>query len=288
MSPLDQPSETARPDEPEGRLVEAGVYPTYTDAFQHSLVVLAMGQACWIAPPGPGHRLLVEPPVLEAAREQLARFDRESVGWPPPPLADPSVHRKTEILTPLLWSLSVLAVFRLQLQAPGWTRAGALDTQAMFEQGEWWRAGTALFLHGDAAHVISNALSGIVAFSVLLSTVGRLRGWLLLALASILGNLAVAAGHAGREYRSVGASTAIFAALGLLTGRAIRVVCRADTRRRWRAVFVPAAAGLAVLGLYGAGGTNVDVPAHFTGFVAGVVLGFAAALPRPSSGERRG
>jgi ribosomal protein S18 acetylase RimI-like enzyme len=35
-----------------------------------------------------------------------------------------------------------------------------------------------------------------------------------------------------------------------------------------------------LLGLYGAGGTHTDVGAHATGFAAGLVFGFAAALPR--------
>jgi len=48
---------------------------------------------------------------------------------------------------------------------------------------------------------------------------------------------------------------------------------RADPHR-WRAVFVPLAAGLTLLGLFGAGDLRIDVGAHVTGFTAGLVLGF--------------
>jgi hypothetical protein len=64
-------------------LVEAGIYPTSEGGFEHGLVVLAMGQPYWLIPSEAGFRLLVEPGAFEEAREQLARFDRESVGWPP-------------------------------------------------------------------------------------------------------------------------------------------------------------------------------------------------------------
>jgi membrane associated rhomboid family serine protease len=289
-------------------LAEAGVYPTSAAGFDHGLVVLAMGRPYWLVSSALGFRLLVEPPAIEAAREQLACFDRESIGWPPPPATPESPTRKTEFSTPLIWALAVLTVFCGQIEWPGALEtAGALDTQAVFGHGEWWRLGTALFLHADLGHLASNVLSGIFVFAVVVSTIGRLRGWLLLTVASIAGNFAVAALHYPHEYHSLGASTAIFAGLGLLTGRAVGTVRRsrhppalsphpkptggtpvlrgmgvspmseeygerADPHP-WRAVFVPLAAGLTLLGLFGAGDLRTDVGAHVTGFVAGLVLG---------------
>lgn len=279
MPVLNPSADPVEENVPEG-LVEAGSYATHADAFQHSLVVLAMGSAAWLAEEGPRHRLLVETAALPAAREQLARFDRESTRWPPAPFTDAPALAQAEVLTPLLWSAGLLAFFSFQMRHPEWVRWGAMDAEAVFGRGEIWRAATALLLHGDAAHVVSNALGGIFVLSALLTTVGRLRGWLLLGLASVAGNLAVGAVNYGREYRSLGASTALFAALGLLTGRAVRVVARASGPRRWTAMLLPAAAGFVMLALYGAGGTQVDVPAHFTGFVAGLVLGFFAGVPR--------
>jgi membrane associated rhomboid family serine protease len=88
----------------------------------------------------------------------------------------------------------------------------------------------------------------------------------------------VAALNQGNEYRSLGASTGIFAAIGLLTGRALRVVFRANHPHRWRTLFVPFGTGLTVLALYGAGGQQVDVMAHLTGFCAGLMLGSIAGV----------
>lgn len=262
-------------------LVEVGSYRTAHEGFEHGLVVLASGRACWLLPAGDQHRLFVEPAAAEEVRVQLARFDRESLRWPPPPILDPWQGRGLAMITPLLWAAVILAIFHVSARSPAWTELGALDASAVFDRGEVWRAATALFLHGSAAHVISNTLSGVLVFSAVLSTIGRVRGWLLLALSAIAGNVAVAAVNYPGPYQSVGASTAIFAGVGLLTGRAIRVIARSQHPHRWRAMFVPFAAGLTVLALYGAGEMRVDVGAHLTGFLAGLALGFAAALQRP-------
>lgn len=270
-----------------GDLAEAGVYATATAGFDHGLVVLAMGQPFWLVPSEAGYRLLVEPAALAAVGGQLACFDRESLGWPPRAAVEARPARRLELFTPLLWALVVLVVFWSQGVWPGrWEEAGALDARAVFDGGEWWRLGTALFLHADVGHLVSNLLSGIFVFAAVVSTIGRRRGWLLLGLASIAGNLTVAALNYPGPYRSLGASTAIFAGLGLLTGRAIRVLRRPGRPHPWRAMFAPLAAGITLLALFGAGGLQTDVGAHLMGFAAGLVLGFAAGLPSPGRAAR--
>ncbi|MBM3856254.1 MAG: rhomboid family intramembrane serine protease [Verrucomicrobia bacterium] len=266
-------------------LAEAGVYATADAGFERGLVVLAMGLPYWLIPSEGGFRLLVEPCALPAVGVQLRCFEREAVGWPPRPLLETQAMRRTELVTPMLWCLSVLATFWLQAVRPEWTDAGALEAQAIFGRGEWWRPITALFLHADSAHVTANTLGGLFVFSAVLTTLGRARGWVLLTLASIAGNVAVAALRYPGPDRSVGASTAVFAGLGLLTGRAIGVVRCAEHPHRWRAMFGALGAGLTVLALYGAGGMRVDVAAHVAGFGAGLVAGCAVAL-RPKT-ERK-
>ena len=278
MPAPDDTANASRPDEhlPDD-LAEAGVYGTTQEGFDHSLVVLAQGQACWLMPSDTGYRLLVEPSAATSARAELASYDRESVGWPLRIAPEESAKARLDLVTPLLWALAVLAVFRGQLLHPEWTDAGLLDTTAMFGRGEWWRALTSLFLHADEVHLVSNLFSGVFVFAAVLSIFGRARGWLLLGLSAMAGNLAVAAMHYPGPYHSLGASTAVFAALGLLTGRAVRLAVSARHPHRRRSFFVPTAAGLTVLALYGGGGPPVDVLAHVTGFVTGAVLGFLAS-----------
>jgi rhomboid protease GluP len=277
MSPSLSPDATS--DALPADLAEAGVYGTFAAGSEHGLVVLAMGESYWLLASGDEYRLLVEPHLAAAVREQLGRFDRESRRWPPAPILDEPALPHFELLLPLGWATLVLGLFLGQAVHPDWTVRGALDGNALFQYGEWWRPFTALFLHGSGDHVIANAVSGLLVFSAVLTTFGRWRGALLLGLASFTANTAVAALHFPEPYRSLGASTAIFAGVGLLTGRAARLVARSTHPHRWRLLFVPLAAGLTVLALYGAGGLHesVDVGAHVAGFAMGGVAGFVAA-----------
>jgi membrane associated rhomboid family serine protease len=282
MSALDFPEASSDPHEAD--LVEAGAFPTAAEAAEHGVVVLALGHPYWLLETPEGFRLLIEREAAPAAYPHLAAYHRERMRWPPPPILDPWKPRKTELLTPLLWAAIVLAAFEFTGRSPQWFDRGALTAQALFQNGEWWRPVTSLFLHANAPHVISNALSGILVFCAVVSTFGRLRGWTLVLLAGVLGNLAVAAANYPEPYSTVGASTAIIAGVGLLSGRAIRVASRSTHPHRWRAMFAPFAAGATVLALHGAGDQRVDVGAHFTGFLAGLMLGFVAGLVRADGG----
>jgi membrane associated rhomboid family serine protease len=139
--------------------------------------------------------------------------------------------------------------------------------------GEWWRAATALTLHADAGHAAGNA----VALGLLLWALARRLGpgpatWLALG-AGLAGNAATALVTRG-GHLSVGASTAVFGALGALT------VLHAPRRQAWLAL----ASGVALLGMLGTGERS-DLFAHLFGFVAGVAEGWAlrrAAPPRRS------
>ena len=281
---------TAPGDVPLGEaLAEAGAYATEAEGFDHGLVVLAMGLPFWLMPLDGSYRLRVEPAQLAAVQDQLARFGRESAGWPPRPAVPESATSHLALGGPVLWALVVATVFWIQGEQPGWLeRSGALEPQGLLVRGEWWRPFTALFLHGNTAHLVANVLTGTLVFAVVGATFGRLRGWLLLAVAAVAANTAVAALNFPGPYRSLGASTAVFAGLGLLTGKALRVAWRGASVNRWRAVAVPLGAGLTLLGLYGAGGARTDVAAHAAGFGTGLLAGlFAAPALRRSASSAR-
>src|SRR5271170_6959760 len=152
-----------------------------------------------------------------------------------------------------------------------WLSRGALDAGAA---REWWRALTALTLHLDQEHLLGNLLFGVFAGIA----AGRLLGPGL-AWASILGAAALANYAeiliAPATHRAVGASTAVFAALGLLSGLAWRQ--RLSLReRRWYAA-APLIAGICLLTLLGAGSEHVDVLGHGLGFLMGVGVGWLYA-----------
>lgn len=135
--------------------------------------------------------------------------------------------------------------------------------------GEWWRSLTALTLHADLGHVMGNALSGALFIGFLARRLGFGMALSLCVAAGAAGNLLNAWLHQAR-HDSVGASTAIFAAVG---GLAALVLPRRN-RRTDRPWIVSVGAGLGILAMLGTG-ERADLWAHFFG----LACGFALALP---------
>jgi membrane associated rhomboid family serine protease len=149
-----------------------------------------------------------------------------------------------------------------------WLSLGSLDAGA---RSEWWRAVTALTLHLDQEHLLGNVLFGAVAGAAASRLLGPGIAW-----ASILG-AAVLANYAEIlmspvTHRAVGASTAVFAALGLLSGMAWRQ--RLTLRERLWYRWAPLMAGICLLTLLGAGTAHVDVLGHALGFLFGLGVGW--------------
>jgi membrane associated rhomboid family serine protease len=99
-------------------------------------------------------------------------------------------------------------------------------------------------------------------------------------LAGAGGNYVNALFH-GSFHVSVGASTSVFGAVGVLGG--LGVVRRRRKGVRGRLAWMPIIAGLALLAMLGMGGERVDLWAHLFGFLVGGVMGVlvAFAVPRP-------
>lgn len=141
--------------------------------------------------------------------------------------------------------------------------------------GQWWRALTALTLHADAAHLVGNLVAGSVVIYWLATRVGSGVAGLLVLLTGGLGNLLNAYLQLS-THRSIGASTSVFAAVGLLAALATADLRTGRRRRRTtprRRLLRPASAALAIFALTGVGTGRVDVLAHVTGMVAGFGLG---------------
>ncbi|MEM6472811.1 MAG: rhomboid family intramembrane serine protease [Planctomycetota bacterium] len=147
---------------------------------------------------------------------------------------------------------------------------GAMHARSVME-GQWYRNFTALMLHADIGHLLSNLLFGIL-FGVLASR--RLGGgvaWLTIVVAGACGNL-INALTRPPDHSSIGASTAVFAALGLLVADALHPMHHANSSR-WKR-HSPLIAGVVLLSLLGVGGPKTDVNAHVTGFLSGLVIGW--------------
>jgi len=235
--------------------------------LERSVVLEAMGIAHEVQPaPDGGWALLVDDGDAPAAEAALAAWEAENPPRPHP-VARPDYGRT---LTGVAAGLAILAFAVLAgLPPPGSLAArGSADAARMLD-GEWWRAATALTLHADLAHAAANG----VAIAIFLGAVARrlgpaLAAWSALA-AGVGGNvltaLAVRGGHV-----SIGASTAVFGALGTLS--ALQV----PRRGAW----VTLGVGVALLGLLGTG-ARADLPAHLLGFAVGVTAGLAVRRRAP-------
>jgi len=140
--------------------------------------------------------------------------------------------------------------------------------------GQVYRAVTALMVHADAAHLAGNMLGITVFGAAVAAETGWGLGWLMILISGIAGNM-LNAGMYGSGHLSIGASTAVFGAIGILAG--YQVARRFQSRRRGLVAWAPLAGGLALLGFIGSG-ERVDIMAHFFGFAAGIVMGGSYVL----------
>ncbi|MEO0650021.1 MAG: rhomboid family intramembrane serine protease, partial [Planctomycetota bacterium] len=177
----------------------------------------------------------------------------------------------------LAWVLSLVAARAAVLFDAGdldWHGLGRTDAARMIDGGEWWRAVTALFLHADAVHLASNLAFGAIFAVFLAHLAGSGATALLLLSSGALGN-AVNAWARYPEHYSVGASTAVFGAVGaFVTFEFLRR--QRDEReavRRW----APLVIGVLLLGWFGTGDARTDVTAHLFGFLAGGLWAWVGA-----------
>lgn len=170
----------------------------------------------------------------------------------------------------------LVAVFFCVHESPlglDWFGSGVLVAHRVVA-GEWWRTVTALTLHVDLDHIGGNLVFGAFFGLYVGRYLGRGIGWLAVLVAAVLAN-ALTAVALDPGHRSLGASTAVFAALGILTAYTWRRGFLRETPWRWR--IAPIVAGLGLLAFTGAGGENTDVFAHLAGFVVGFLVGLALA-----------
>jgi membrane associated rhomboid family serine protease len=210
------------------------------------------------------------------ARHALDEVAREATRAAPAdvparPLTLAGVHVALLLALVYLWSGSRAA------RSPMFTR-GEADARTILG-GEWWRTVTALTLHGDGEHLLGNAVFGALFVGALGAALGTGTALWVTLLAGSAGNLLNAWVRAPL-HQGIGASTAIFGAVGALSGVAFVVRRGARTARAW----VTFGAGLALLAMLGSS-AETDVGAHLAGFAAGVPLGMGAArLPRFGAG----
>lgn len=221
------------------------------------------------------------------AMSELQSFREENSSWPPPPAAVRPAMRSTGPPTTLPMFICLILWYRNTgpwLSDNPWFLAGAVDSRAILEHGEWWRLLTALTLHADQMHLVGNCVIGGFIVHLLCTTVGYGIGWFVLLFSAMFGNLLNIILRDAPHY-SVGFSTAVFAAIGILCGR--QLTGRASSLVRQ--LLLPLGAGIGLLAMLGSSGERTDLGAHLFGLGSGLLFGFLLRLTDlDSSGARKG
>ena len=240
-----------------------------------ALVLAAVRIPYHIVDDGQSCALVVPVEYSARAVEELRLYDEENPPVQPRPRkrivyedALPGVVAYVLIVCAIAW-LAGYSFFEAN-----WFAAGRVDG-SLIREGEWWRTITALTLHGGVRHLLGNLVFGVF-FGIF---AGRLLGsgvaWLAILVAAALGNTANTL-LLDSTHRSIGASTAVFAALGLLAGYVWRGQFMAQDR--WSTRLGPIIGGLALLMFTGTGDENTDIGAHLMGFVCGFGMGMLLTI----------
>ena len=145
--------------------------------------------------------------------------------------------------------------------------------------GELYRVLTSLMIHANSVHLVGNIVGVALFGTVVCRIAGPGVGGFMILTAGAAGNFFNAMFYRG-QHLSVGASTAVFAAVGILAAYQFSKKLKGveGLRKSW----LPLAGGLALLAFLGAG-QHTDLMAHLFGFAAGVAIGaiYGFTLKRP-------
>jgi membrane associated rhomboid family serine protease len=253
----------------------------------YALVLEARGVDYYVRREPSRNKIMVRADQLDQAMAEVGAFEHEN---PPRKAAFVTLDFRENTGSTLLILASLLLFHTLVAQRlpslglypHAWREAGTMLAERVLD-GELWRLVTALTLHADPAHVLANVVIGAAFLVPVCRELGLGLGWLFIIVAGAVGNLLNAL-YQGPQHASLGFSTAVFAAAGLLSG--LGVVRPGE--KSWRQVLVNFGAGLALLALLGfSWEENVDIGAHVFGFLAGLGVGVTGGA-RAVRGERPG
>lgn len=279
-----------RLEEPLDALAAVSSHPNLESAGEHALVILATREACWITEDeeAGGYLLKVEPHCLETCLREISAYEAEK-----PASSGASIQRQESFHFPVgwlamaSWMLALTLSFIAQNHVPGIVSIGASSSIGFIGHHEWWRPFTSLFLHADTSHLAGNLLSGAFFGGLVARSMGARTGWCMILACGTLGNIITSSLTYPEAFTSIGASTAVFAALGILSGLGFASLRRQRMNLSLMRTAAPVLAGIIVLGLLGGGAPdgNTDVPGHVCGFLSGLACGILKGIFSRATGD---
>ncbi|MDQ8182163.1 rhomboid family intramembrane serine protease [Pelagicoccus sp. SDUM812005] len=258
----------------EEALAVIGSYGTARQAHDAGLAVLACGHPYWVRFVEGRFLLVVMGADARKLKGEVDLTASRNRFWPPRSL-DLSAPSTSKLPTAAAIGL-LIAVFACQNEFPKIVPL-AVNSSAGLLQGEWWRTVTAVTMHADLGHLAGNML-GLSIFAYLACRyMGGGLAWTLVLLSASLANLSNAWLRAGDAFSSLGASTAVFAALGLLAGYPVGAYLRSKVGIQTRDWLVPFFGGCVAFAWMGGGEFPTDVAGHFWAFGYGCILSVGTA-----------
>jgi rhomboid protease GluP len=254
--------------------------PRKEEILDYSLLLASQGLKHWMEFDGREWRLTTDEAEARIALELIDLYRSENLGFADAPAEQMDLDL---LVSPLLFLAVPVACYFLAGLSPWgnwWHDRGSADASLILG-GQLWRCLTAITLHADEAHFLSNLVSGYFILNLLHHRLGAGTVMLLATFGAGVANYLVAQAS-GPLHVSIGFSTVVFCALGMLAAvetlnlgkrTSASVTGVSGHLRRLRplisAFFVAVLVGL---------GQNVDVRAHFYGFGLGAVLGLLTKL----------
>lgn len=215
-----------------------------------------------------GRQMWVRSETADAALSQIRLYEDENADsvstWLPAQTF--SAAQASFLVLAGIAVVHAVSGFGVGISRSVWISVGSADA-GLILRGEIWRVVTALTLHADVLHLMSNVVIGGFFVLWLCREIGPGVGWLAVLLSGISGN-AINTVVQSPLHNSIGASTAVFGAIGILSGLRAHENSTAS-----RSVVVPLMTGMIFLAFLGSGGERTDIGAHLFGLVSGVAIG---------------
>lgn len=188
-------------------------------------------------------------------------------------------NRKRKKILPIVTFLLIIinVIIYILLEQNGSTKSatymlgkGASFGKLIFDNHEYYRLFTAMFMHFGFAHLLNNMLALWILGSKLETMMGNVQFVILYILSGLIGGIASGGYYyfSDKLVVSAGASGAIYGVLGAIVVLSFIQRKRNDKSILFRMGFV------LILMFYGSGTQGVDNVAHIGGFVGGVIIMF--------------
>jgi len=215
----------------------------------------------------------VQPEDIKKALEEMASYFQENRETPDGPDGENDrSHIPHQIHNGIGAALGLLAghIFMIHHEGISFFAEKYGASASAILNGEIYRTVTALMIHANSLHLAGNMAGLALFFTAVCSVQGFGVGSFCVLASGALGNYFTAMLYRS-AHLSIGASTAVFGAVGILiahqTFSSFRVA-----KQRFRA-WLPLGGGLCLLALFSEG-EHTDILAHLFGLGSGVAVGF--------------